>query len=170
MRSATPWETAFSRASASAASEMSLAVKRTTSPKPARRNVRAMAIAMAPLPVPTSSTRKRGAPGSRGRAAMAARVREMASSTSSSVSGSWDERARVDAEREAVELLDLPDVGDRLARLAADDERLEAGLVIDAQRGVEMGDDRGPVEPDDLAHEQLRVEPRRCGAGRRQSC
>ena len=77
-----------------------------------------------------------------------------------------DQRARVGREGEAVELLEAPDVGDRLAALAPGEVRLvrRGGRLADGRLGV--GDDPRPVEPDRLAEEQLGVEPRTLGAGR----
>ena len=80
--------------------------------------------------------------------------------------GSGDERARVDAQGEAVELLHLTDVGDRLTGLATRHERLEAGFVVGAHGRIGMGDDPRTIEPHDLAEEQLGVQARRRRAGR----
>ena len=66
-----------------------------------------------------------------------------------------DQRACVDRQRDPVELLHAAQVGDRLAELAPRDEREVGRLGIDPDRGVAVGDDRGPVDADRERQQQL---------------
>ena len=75
-----------------------------------------------------------------------------------------DERSRVDAEGQAVELLDLSDVRHRLAGGSPCHAGAVGRLCVGTDRRVRVGDDRGPVHPDGIAEQQLGVQPRRLGA------
>ena len=92
---------------------------------------------------------------------MAVRVREMARSTSSSVSGRGMSARASTAQGQAVELLDLADVGHGLAGLAPGHESREARLVVDAERRFGVGDDGCPIETDHVAQQQLGIQSRR---------
>jgi hypothetical protein len=74
--------------------------------------------------------------------------------------GPRDERSRVGHEGQAAELLDPPDISDRLARLASG----EVGLVGRgrrlADRRLGIGHDPGPVETDPPSEQELGVKPR----------
>ena len=87
IRSATPWPTAFSRASWRASVETSTAITSTWSSIFRRRSPARSEIAIAPVPVPTSATRNAGVPRARGVAVSRATISASAASTSSSVSG-----------------------------------------------------------------------------------
>ena len=125
MRESTPWRSAFRRATASAAAERvgrdDLALRGTSS---------ASAIAMHPLPVPTSID----APA----IGMAARGSVDRFLDEDLRFRARNEHVRRDFELEAPELPVADDVGDRLARGAARDERMVAVVEVGGRR------DRGP--------------------------
>ena len=113
---------------------------------------------MAPQPVPTSQTRN-GASSATRPGVIAVVMRSSASSTSGLGLRARDEHARVDVQRDAVELLEAPDVGDGLAGLAALHERLE-GRLMAAPNGAS-----GCAGP--AAAVQPRTWPRSSSASRR---
>ena len=141
IRSATPWPTAFSRASCRASSDTSIAITITCSAIFRRRSAASTDTAIAPVPVPTSTTRSVGAPGGRGVAVEPVDDLRDRASTSSSVSGRGISARRIGREGEAVELAEAADVGDGLPALAPGDRGLERLARVRADRGVGMGED-----------------------------
>ncbi len=69
----------------------------------------------------------------------------------------WDEHPRIDEELEPHELLQVPDVGHRLARGAALDEAIEASPPIVIERLVPMPEQAGPRPAQNEPHEHLGV-------------
>ena len=86
-RSPTPWPTAFSRASSSAAGLSSVPMISVSSLTRRRRRPTARLTAIVPPPVPTSMTRSGDAPGGRGEDVNRRMTSASASSTTRSVSG-----------------------------------------------------------------------------------
>ena len=70
----------------------------------------------------------------------------------------WDQRARVDAERQPVELLHPADIGDGLAGRAPVEGRLEARSRPVADRRIRVRDDAGPVGVEGEGEQQLGVQ------------
>ena len=75
-----------------------------------------------------------------------------------------DERSRVDREGEPVELLESPDVGDRLARGTPCQARPVGRLSVRSHRRVGVRHDRGPIHADGMSEQQLGIETRGLGA------
>ena len=74
---------------------------------------------------------------------------------------SRDQGPLVDGKGKPVELLDPADVGHRLARGPPVDGCPEPGALVGAEHRLRVGEDRRPVDAQDVAEEQLGVQPRR---------
>ena len=168
-RSPTAWATAFSRARSTASSEVSEA-KISTSPSiPRRRRATARATAIVPAPVPTSAIASGGVPGGpRGAGQPAADLAEREIDEHLRLRPR-DQGPGVRRERDAVELLDAADVGDRLAGLPAQQRLGEAGCRLGPDGLLRVGDQGSPVHPQGVGQQQLRVQARALGAARAQA-
>ena len=80
--------------------------------------------------------------------------------------GSRDERPLVDGQRDAVELLDPADVGDRLPVGATGKRRPERRLGVGPDGRLTVRHDGRPFDADRVRQQQLGIESRRFEAGR----
>ena len=140
---ARPVRSAFSRASASASAETSIAVTR------APGCSSAIASAIAPVP---------GADVEHAPARRAPRRCESARSTTISVSGPRDQRTPVDVEREPPEAPLAEDVGDRLVPRAARHRLAVRVELLRAERPVEVGVELDPIASERVREQELGVE------------
>ena len=164
IRSATPWLTAFSRASCSASPDRSLASTRTwlrhLAPAEGREQrdgdrARARADIRDPQRWRAHVARYGGQPRAH---RLERRIHEELGL------GARDQGAIVGADRQPVELPEAAQVGHRLALLPPDDERLERRPGPVAHERFRVREDPGPVRAQGPGQQQLRVQARRPGA------
>ena len=139
IRSATPWPTAFSRASWRASGEASVAIRLTSVSIRRLRSSTASAITIVPAPVPTSITRSAGVPAGRGAEISRSTIEATHEVDEQLRLGPRDQGPRIRRQGNPVELLEAPDVGHRLAGDPADEPGLERGGRVGADRARRNG-------------------------------